>query len=281
MSRSTPALMAKVAIGLAVLARCVVAHDGPVVVSGATGRTGALTYNLLKARGVPVRGLIRNASKARGLLDCTKCDESEGIFEGDLSKPESLVASMQGAGALVILTSASPICDPYPKCHFPKGAEPVDVDWVGAKNQLEVFAKATASTGLGQVVLISTMGTTQPANEPDAFDHISFYKLNFEAHLMSSGLPFTIIKPCGLVNADPAKKEIVTGHDDELKLEPPTISRSDVARVTVASLQHSDVASGLRFDLCSKDGTPTPDDHLTDVLQSAKYPWQQEADLVI
>ena len=50
---------------------------GPVVVSGATGRTGALTYLALRDAGVEVRALVRNASKARELLDCGRCGEDE------------------------------------------------------------------------------------------------------------------------------------------------------------------------------------------------------------
>ena len=49
---------------------------GPVVVvSGATGRTGSLLYLALRSSGVAVRALVRNASKAREMLDCGACDE--------------------------------------------------------------------------------------------------------------------------------------------------------------------------------------------------------------
>ena len=50
---------------------------GPVVVTGATGRTGMLTYLALRDAGVEVRALVRNASKARELLDCGPCGEDE------------------------------------------------------------------------------------------------------------------------------------------------------------------------------------------------------------
>jgi len=50
---------------------------GPVVVAGATGRTGMLTYLALRDAGVDVRALVRNASKARELLECGPCGEDE------------------------------------------------------------------------------------------------------------------------------------------------------------------------------------------------------------
>jgi len=246
---------------------------GPVVVTGATGRTGSLAVHLLRNQNFTVRALVRNVTKAREVLGCSRCDDSEGIYVGDITEPGTLVAPMQGAASLVIATSAVPICNPFPKCHFAKGGSPLEVDWVGAKAQLTAFANATAHAGLGQVVLISTEGTTSPDDSSDVFEHISFYKLNFEAALMASQLPFTIVKPCGLINSAAGKKEIIVGHDDELQVDPPTIARADVARVIVASLQKPVTSKGLRFDVCSRDGSPTSDEGLVQVLQSAQYPW--------
>lgn len=248
--------------------------EGFVVVTGATGQTGSLVYNQLKSKHLPVRALVRNVTKAREYLGCSKCDESEGIFVGDVTEPDTLVEPMKGAASLVIASSAAPICTPYPTCHFPKGGSPIDVDWHGAKAVLEAFAKATVANGLGHVVLISTMGTTAPEDAKDPFEHIGFYKLNFEAELMSSGLPFTIVKPCGLLNTPPSTTELIVGHDDDLTVTPPTIARADVARVCVAAVQQPLLSAKLRFDLCSKAGTPTSEADLAKVLQAARYPWE-------
>ena len=51
--------------------------DRPALVVGATGRTGSRTYLLLKKNGIPVRGIVLNATKARQVLGCDKCDASE------------------------------------------------------------------------------------------------------------------------------------------------------------------------------------------------------------
>lgn len=244
-----------------------------VMVTGATGRTGSILYGLLKKQGVNVRALVRNATKARNLLACTKCDESEGIFVGDVTKPETLKAPMNGVTKLVITTSSIPVCNPFPKCHYPPGGLPIDVDWNGGKAQVMAFAEQ--AKGKGQVVLISSMGTTDPDGFLEKLDnaHIGFYKLNLEAFLMSAGLEYTIIKPCGL-DDHVSNNTLVVGHDDQLHLTPPTMGRMDVARVSVAALQHPDVAGGLRFDLCSKAGPATSESDLLGVLQDAKYPWQ-------
>lgn len=255
-----------------------VSSDGgaPVVVTGATGGTGVLTYNLLKSRGVAVRALVRNTTKARDRLGCTKCDESEGIFEGDVTKPDSLAGVMEGAGSLVIITSAMAVCNPFPTCGYPKGAFPIDIDWNGGKNQVEAFVKGAG--GLKPVILVSSMGTTEPNTGLDKMGdgQILFYKLNFESFLMSSGLPYTIVKPCGLGNDEPEKDTLIVGHDDaeEWDMKNP-IQRSDVARVLAAAVESSDTHANLRFDLCAKPGAPTRDVDIPSILKAAEYPWQQ------
>jgi uncharacterized protein YbjT (DUF2867 family) len=235
---------------------------------------------MLKSQGIKVRGLVRNVSKARDLLKCTKCDESEGIYVADITKPETLTVPMAGTTKLVIATSANAICEPstggFPHhCHYPQGSFPKDIDWQGGKNQLIAFAEQTK--GKGQAVLISAMGTTSPDGPHKWMSngtYNGFYKLEIEAFLMSTGLQYTIVKPCGLFG--PGNNTLVVGHDDELrKLHPTLIAKVDVSRVVVTALQHPEVAAGLRFALCSKAGPATSDSALVKVLEDAKYPWQQ------
>merc|ERR1712124_230679 len=91
---------------------------------------------------------------------------------------------------------------------------------------------------------------------------------------MGSGLPFTIVKACGLGDKAGGKHKLVVGHDDKgfsLAVDH-MVSREDVARVLAASAT-SKVARGLRFDLCSSLlGRPTTD--IQEVFAEAEYPWQ-------
>jgi len=254
------------------------AAAAPIVVSGATGKTGSLTYNLLKKQGAEVRAFVRNVTKAKELLGCDKCDESEGIFAGDIREKNSMTKVMTGAGALVILTSSAPSCDASFDCTYPVGAFPIDVDWVGARNTMEVFAD---TAGIKPVVLVSTMGTTTPDSALDMMGkgHGVFYKLNFEAVLMTSGLPFTILKPCRLGYAKGNNATIEVGHDDELIAKTP-IQREDLARVVAAAASIPDIVGNLRFDLCSKPGTPTTDAQIPGLFKDARFPWQAEKAIV-
>eukprot|EP00929_Paragymnodinium_shiwhaense_P007383 TRINITY_DN111283_c0_g1_i1.p1 TRINITY_DN111283_c0_g1~~TRINITY_DN111283_c0_g1_i1.p1 ORF type:complete len:283 (+),score=90.30 TRINITY_DN111283_c0_g1_i1:67-915(+) len=276
-------MLSKVALGVAAFSAsteaAAAAAGGPVVLTGATGRTGSLVYKLLKEQGSEVRALVRDAKKAAAVLGCSKCDESEGIFVGDIMKAETLEPIMHGAESLIILTSAVPKCDAATgKCTYPEGAFPIDIDFHGGKNQISAFAKAAGADK--QVVLVSAKGTTQPNSYLDLLGNgqIGFYKLNLEASLESSGLPFTILKPCGLGDGDAGKQEMLVGHDDaEDWDERVLISRADVARLAVAALKEKAIASGLRFDVCAKDGTPTQDADLKTLLKQARLPWMPPA----
>ena len=56
-----------VALYLSIVALAAAESPGnpTVLVTGATGRTGALLYSWLKAKNIPVRAFVRNATKAR------------------------------------------------------------------------------------------------------------------------------------------------------------------------------------------------------------------------
>lgn len=262
-----------------------------VVVSGATGRTGSLVYKDLKATGqYEVRAFVRNATKAKAVLGCTSCNETEGIFVGDVSEPETLKAVMAGADTLVITTSSVPVCTgslPFPmkKCHYPKGGEPKEVDWLGTKAQIDAFGFSGGSMATKQLLYVSTMGTTTPDNFLDKLDKgwTSFYHLQAEADVMSSGIPFTIVKACGLGDGEPGKHKLLVGHDDaSFSLAAShEIHREDVARVMVESIRSRSLAVGLRFDLCSAaSGAPTTD-IATDVLKAAHLPWDRPQETLV
>lgn len=105
-----------------------------IVVTGAAGRTGSLIYKQLKAdaRVSEVRALVTSLTKsvkcvasvqshdqhfrnsnlhtprpslflfdrAKSVLGCHRCDQSEGIFVGDVTVPATLDAAFEGASLL-------------------------------------------------------------------------------------------------------------------------------------------------------------------------------------
>jgi len=272
---------------------CTICASRTVLVTGATGHTGSTVYLALKSQGVTVHGLVRNVTKARDLLKCGACNASDGIFVGDITKPETLAAAMAGADTLVITTGPAYHCKIpaiYIGCHFYPGADPKTIAWEGVKNQVSAFASSPGPALKDRhVILLSNDLTTVPDNFLDKIDnsHGTFYALNGEVFTMASGVPFTILKPNGLNDGDPAKKEILVAHDDEgwNAMNPNTefITRSDVARLLTYAALNPEKTKGLRFDVTSKKlfGTPTTD--VSKVFAAAEYPWhsQKKKEMVI
>jgi len=257
--------------------------DRIVTITGATGHTGSLVYSSLKQQGLRVRGLVRNITKARQVLQCVKCDASEGIFVGDISQPATLVPAMDGAHSLIITTGPAYHClvpSIYVGCKYYAGADPKAISWLGVKNQVAVFANSTGPAPADRhVILLSNDLTTLPDNFIDKVGgcYGCFYALNGEAFTMASGLPYTIIKPNGLNDAPAATKEIVVAHDDagwkptDLNYE--FIGRSDVARLISYAATHPDMARGLRFDVTSLKSGGTPTHDVSAVFCAALNPW--------
>lgn len=250
-----------------------------VVVTGATGRSGIHVVEALKKEsGVEVRALVRNATKARAVLGCNKCDESEGIFIGDVNNPKSLEAVMQNATGLIITTASEVSCEyGFVNCKYQRGESPKDINFESVKTQVTAFATSPGqSRQQRHVVLMSTMDTTVPDNFLDKLGggHVTFYSLNGEAFLMSSGLRWTVVKACGLSDGPAMKNRLVTGHDDKgfsMVLDH-SIARADVARVLSAAVMNPAKGAGLRFDLCSTSLGSAQSD-ATVLLEEAMYPW--------
>uniref|UniRef100_A0A7S4RVI4 NAD(P)-binding domain-containing protein n=1 Tax=Alexandrium monilatum TaxID=311494 RepID=A0A7S4RVI4_9DINO len=242
------------------------AAAGDVLVTGATGRTGSLLYKALKESGTlgRTRALVRNVTQARERLSCNACDPSEGIFVGDVTDPASLGPAFSGVKALAIAVGV-----------FSTEQESIvkAVEWEGVKHQVAALLEGGAAGK--RVALISSMGTTDPPSGKS--NHVMFWKLKAEALLASTGVAYSVVKPCGLSNSPGGERELMVGHDDE---EPwfsegfYMIPRADVANITAAALTKPP-AGAMRFDLCAKapgSGPPAPSGRL---LEEALLPWQR------
>mmetsp|Transcript_37823 Transcript_37823/g.87563 ORF Transcript_37823/g.87563 Transcript_37823/m.87563 type:complete len:266 (+) Transcript_37823:47-844(+) len=238
-----------------------------ILVTGATGRTGSALYNALKAtQPEPVRALVRNATKARDVLGCKKCDASEGIFEGDVTQISTLSAAFHGVTRLAIAVGV-----------YGTESEKIvkEVEWLGVKNQVESLLRDGA--GGRHVLLISSIGTTTPPESNSS--KVLFYKLLAESYIASAGVPFSIIKPCGLADAPGGDRSFLLSHDDAdfskwMSEGTIMIPRADVAAVAAEAMIR-EPASTMRFDLCAKAAGTGPPQPLQAVLKAALYPWQR------
>lgn len=250
--------------GLAVVAR---ASAQTVVVTGATGRTGAAAYQLFKQQaGITVRALVRNVTKAQETLGCLLCDVSEGIYVGDIRNEASLLPVMDSADILVITAGTT-------------GSEPPrDILFDGLEKQITAFLSSAGPASIDRhVVLLSRMETPLPETWWSFLKamcrgtlQVGHYTLDGEALLMNADVPFTIVKACTLDNSPSIQKKLIVGPGG-VSAASRTVSRQDVARVLVAAATNPEISTRLRFHICSGDGAPQSD--TKEVLRDAMYPW--------
>ena len=228
-----------------------------VLVTGATGRTGRLV--LQKLRDEPDKfeaiGLARSRLKVEELFG-----SMEGFVIGDIKDKFSLESAIEGCDALVILTSAVPkmIAPPEsgerPQFEYEPDGMPETVDYYGQKNQIDAAKQA----GVEQIVLVGSMGGTNPNNPLNRIGkgNILVWKRKAEQYLIDSGIDYTIIRAGGLLDKEGGVRQLLVGKDDELLNNPPdgiptSIPRADVATVVVRSLTEPN-ARNQAFDIISK-----------------------------
>lgn len=220
-----------------------------------------------------MRALVHSKEKAQKVLGCIACDQSEGIFVGDVTKPDTLTAVFAGAAKLAIATGVYGVNDTTDMVR--------SIEWDGVRNMIESLAARKG--GSKHVVMISSEGSTSPPEGTTGDALVLFYKLQAEAFLMSSNLPFTIIQPCGLTETAGGKRELLTGHDDAAPWSEKyyLVPRADVAGLAINALANSALSQGLRFNFCSKE-EGTGKGAYDDALKSARWSWEKStADLVV
>ena len=209
-----------------------------VLVAGATGKTGSLVVAQLKAKGYPVRAFVRSAEKAAERLGA----DVEAVV-GDLRDPASIAAALDGVGVVVNAAgSGVPAADDN---------MPEHVDFEGARN----LADAAAAAGVGHYVLVSSMGVTHDDHELNRlFNNILIWKRKGEDAVAASGIPYTIIRPGGLTDGPGNEQTVIFEQGDIMGMNK-AISRTDVARVTVAAVRDEEARNKV-FEIYARDGEP-------------------------
>mmetsp|Transcript_52120 Transcript_52120/g.93424 ORF Transcript_52120/g.93424 Transcript_52120/m.93424 type:complete len:354 (-) Transcript_52120:58-1119(-) len=259
-----------------------------VVVTGANGRTGLIVVRKLLELGcnpkydIIPRAMVRNEESGALMkqqlgtwADSMYC--SLEVVHGDVTKPESLKPVFEGAHFAIILTSAMPkvnkaslipvigakvltlgMASLKPTFWFEEGQSPEEVDWAGQRNQID----AARAAGVRHIILVSSMGGTQPNHFLNThMENMVLWKRKAEQYLISSGVPYTIIHPGGLLphfgnddkTAAGGKRQLFLEVDDILLDDGrghKTIPREDVAEICVQCLLEPQ-ARGRSFDLGS------------------------------
>ncbi|MCC5631816.1 NAD(P)H-binding protein [Nostoc sphaeroides] len=193
-------------------------------VAGATGETGRRIVQELIARNIPVRALVRDIEKARGILS----PEAE-LVVGDVLQPESLTAALGDSTVLLVATGAKPSFDP---------TGPYKVDFEGTKNLVE----AAKAKGIEHFVLVSSLCTSQLFHPLNLFWLILVWKKQAEEYIQKSGLTYTIVRPGGLKNEDNSDAIVMQSADT---LFDGSIPRQKVAQVAVEALFEADARNKI------------------------------------
>lgn len=212
-----------------------------LLVVGATGGTGQEVVKQALAAGYNVRALVRDQAKAEELLG-TKLQ----YFVGNVRDAATLPAAFRGADYVISALGSNSRRDPENK--------PELIDYGGVK----AVAEQAKAAGVKQVVLVSSMGVTQPDHMLNkVLDNILVWKLRGETALRKSGVRYTIVRPGGLSN-NPGGAAGIRVMQGDPKGVVAQIPRADVAAVCIAALGRKD-AYGKTFEIVSDPNSRSVD----------------------
>ena len=202
-----------------------------VLVVGASGRTGRLIVAELQARKHQVRGLTRNAERAKGINPAVEW------VVGDLREPATLRDIVKGVDRIVFAAGSAAFRDPTnipEKVEFRGMAELVDL---GIAAKVKHFTMMS-SGGVGHADPSATEG----------FAGVMRWKSDAERYLRKSGLSYTVVRAGGLDDRPGRELGIGLAQGDAVFANLMHVSRADVASVIVESLFNPD-ASGKTFEM--------------------------------
>lgn len=139
-----------------------------ILVTGATGLTGAELVRRLSARGVAVRVLVRNTNGTNA-AKAAELSRLAGVHvaEGDMARPDTLVSALSGIDRAMLISSSDPTM---------------------AEVQ-SAFIDEAARAGVRHVVKLS--GIIPDLNSPFRFARMHG---EIEQHLEASGMAFTHLR---------------------------------------------------------------------------------------
>ncbi|MDS0294267.1 SDR family oxidoreductase [Halogeometricum luteum] len=215
---------------------------GRVLVAGATGGTGRRVLDTLRSLDahVTVRALTRSADEESAL----RGRGADEVVVGDALSAEDAARAVEGCDAVVCALGTSLGLGSLTGDH---------ADGRGVENLVD----AARDAGVERFVLVSSIGVGD--SKPGMQLGLRLLlrglgvlpaKARAEAHLRSSGLAYTILRPGGLTNAE-ATGDVVVGEGGDTVSG--SVPRADVAGLCVASL-FTPAAENRTFEVVSRRG---------------------------
>lgn len=210
------------------------AYRRPVLVVGATGRTGRLIVERLQEQGITVHALVRDQGRGRRLLP-----PGVRLFVGDVLRTQTLAAPMVGVGSVIVASCGS--------------AEPGNtaelVDYFGTIN----LVRHAAASNIGRFVFVSSIYATRPAQYLDVDPASLGWKAKAEEVIRRSGVPYSIIRPGWLTDG---------GDGESLTVSQGDTVEGRISRVALASVCTEvlslPAAHGKTIDVVAAPAESTP-----------------------
>jgi len=210
-----------------------------VLVVGATGSIGHLVVEEALRTGHQVRALVRDAKKARRLPAETD------VVIGDLTRPETLVAAVNGVEAIVFTHGSG---------GGKAGSE--RVDYGGVRNVMAALNGRSV-----RIALMTAIGVTNREGDYNRQTEAHDWKRRGERLVRASGVPYTIVRPGWFDYNKPNEPRLQLLQGDRRHAGDPSdgvIARRQIAEVLVASLT-SEAALRKTFELVATRGEAQDD----------------------
>jgi uncharacterized protein YbjT (DUF2867 family) len=188
------------------------------LVVGATGSIGRLAVEEATKAGHRVRALVRDPRRARGL------PQGAEIVVGDVTKPEALLAAVDGVDAIVFTLGS----DGAGKV----GAE--TIDYGGVRNVLHALRPRPT-----RIALMTSIGVTNRTGAYNRATEAHDWKRRSERLVRASGHPYTIVRPGWFDYNAPNQHHLVFLQGDLRQTgdsRDGVIARRQIAQVLIRSL---------------------------------------------
>jgi uncharacterized protein YbjT (DUF2867 family) len=201
-----------------------------VVVAGGHGQV-ALLFGELASERHDVVGLVRNPNH---IPDLEAVGMTAEVVDLEDVSAGGLADVIGGSDAFVFSAGAGPGSG---------AARKETVDYEAAVKSVE----ACQTAGVKRFVMVSAMGTDQPPEDDSVFAVYLRAKSRADAHLMESGLEWTVLRPGRLTDDAPTGRVRIARHVPRGR-----VPRADVAAV-IDEILGSDATIGSIFELVGGD----------------------------
>jgi uncharacterized protein YbjT (DUF2867 family) len=197
---------------------------GTVLVAGGSGRAGRYVLAELAARGFRYRATTRSIAEARQRPGPAHAAGVDWV-EADLRDAAAARRAVTGSDSVICVIGSRELSGDN-SAEF--------VDYGAVRNLVD----AASAEGARHFVLLTAIGVTDrnsPANK--LFKGALEWRYKGEQHLRASGVPYTVVRPGGLVDEPAGRRGLRIAQGDDWKsFLRSTLSRADLAAVLVECL---------------------------------------------